>query len=185
MLGFGSALRRVASDEGLTPRLVSDRPEEWRLGPLTVAVAGDRAQLKYARVAVARAAATPEAVMTAWRRTLDSLAARSLAPDDFLPLLAAGYDAVLAGRPAGDRVDLAQVRAEVARRHRGHTRAQFAWDLARLRRERRLILGDRRIDLGVATGDAARLRSRVVWIEDESGAGQYYLTFRTLKEVRG
>jgi hypothetical protein len=32
--------------------------------------------------------------------------------------------------------------------------------------------------LDVATGQAASQKRRVVWIEDESGAGQYYGSFR-------
>jgi hypothetical protein len=144
------------------------------------------AQLRYARLAVARAAPEPAAVMAGWRRALGALASRSLAPDELLPLLGESYGALLAkdGRPAGDRVDLVAVRDEVGRRRRGHTRAQFAWDIARLRRERRLVLEGRRIDLGVATAGATMRPSRVVWIEDESGSGQYYLHFRMVEERR-
>jgi hypothetical protein len=186
MPGFGAALRRAAAAERVVPRLISDRPEEWRLGPLTVAAGPRGAELRYARVAVGRAVPEPEAIMEGWRRALAGLVARSLAPEVLLPTLAESYAAILTreGRRAGDRVDLVAIRAEVTRRRPRHTRAQFAWDLARLRRERRLVHDGRRIDLGIATGQVAALRSRVVWIEDESGAGQYYLHFRMLEEGR-
>jgi hypothetical protein len=61
---------------------------------------------------------------------------------------------------------------------RTYSRAQFAWDIARLRRERRLQHGGQRVLLDVATGAETTQRRRVVWIEDESGAGQYYGSFR-------
>lgn len=184
MAGFGAELRRAAEREGLLPRLVSERPEEWRLGPLTVALkAAGAAELRYARVAVARSSADPTAIMGAWARAIDLLRARSLPPDAFLLLLSDCYASLIdkAGLPAGERVSLVTLRTEVARRKRGQTRAQFAWDVNRLRRERRLVYQGRRIDLGVATGNAALIRSRVVWIEDDSGSGQYYVSFRMLE----
>ena len=187
MLGFGKELRRAAAESQIIPRLIAERPEEWRIGRLTLVVEPGRAaaQLRYARVAVARAPRDAEGIMTAWRRALASLVARSLSPDEVLPLLETGYGALLArqGAAAGERVALVDLRAEVAKVHRRHTRAQFAWDLARLRQERRLVHGGRRVDLGVATGDAALHPSRVVWIEDDSGAGQFYLHFRMIEEV--
>jgi hypothetical protein len=115
----------------------------------------------------------------AWRRALARLEARSMSPDELLPKLAAAYAAVLGRRGArpGDRAALVELRAELA----GHTRAQFAWDLARLRRERRLVIAGRRIDLGVATGHATSRRSRVVWIEDDGGGGAFYESFRLME----
>jgi hypothetical protein len=78
-------------------------------------------------------------------------------------------------------VPIVELRDELA----DETRAQFAWDVARLRRERRLIIGDRRLDLGVATGHAAAHRSRVVWIENDGGGGSYFASFRLIaQEVR-
>ncbi|HEX3757428.1 MAG TPA: hypothetical protein VHW23_01925 [Kofleriaceae bacterium] len=115
-------------------------------------------------------------------RARDRLAARSRPPDDFLPALAAAYAAVLRRRGArpGDRVPLVELRDEL-----GGTRAQFAWDVARLRRERRLVVEGRRIDLGVAAGHAAGRRSQVVWIENDGGGGSFFQTFRLIaQEVR-
>jgi hypothetical protein len=188
MMSFGAELRRAAAAAAkIVPRLVAERPEEWRVGPLTVVVdrAARAAQLRYARLTVARTSADPGAVMTAWRRAITALSMRSLPPDDLLPALAAAW-AELASAPAAaaGRVDLVKLRDEIVRRQRDYTRAQFAWDIARLRRERRLVHDGRRIDLGAATGMAASRRSSVVWIEDESGAGQYYQTFRLIPQER-
>ncbi|TMQ13123.1 MAG: hypothetical protein E6J90_11965 [Deltaproteobacteria bacterium] len=152
-------------------------PAEWRLGELTVVVGAERAELRYAREPVGSVRATPEAIVGAVQRARERLAARSRGPDELLPALVAGYGAVLArrGGRVGDRVPLVELRAELA-----GTRAQFAWDVARLRRERRLVVGGRRIDLGVAAGHAAERRSRVVWIENDGGGGSYFEWFRLI-----
>jgi hypothetical protein len=129
-------------------------------------------------VGTARATATD--IAKAWRNALARLRSRSVAPDDLLPQLSAAYAIVLARRGGGasDRVPLVEVRAELS----GHTRAQFAWDLARLRRERRLVVDGRRIEIGIATGHATARRSRVVWIEDDAGGGAYYEWLRLLAQ---
>jgi hypothetical protein len=184
--GFSKELRDAAAARDVVPRLGAERPEEWRLGPLTVVLdaRAGTAQLRYARLPVARAAGEAAAIMAAWTRALAQLERRSLPPDQFLPLLATTYAHLVtqSARAPGDRLALPALREHVAKSIRGYTRTQFAWDLARLRRERRLVHEGLRIDLGVATGHAAARSSRVVWVEDESGAGQYYETFRMLKE---
>ena len=160
------------------PRLVAGGPRpEWRLGELTVVVGPERAELRYAREPVGFAQPSPEAVRLAVTRARERLQARSRAPDQLLPALAAAYAAVLSahGGRSGDRVPLVELRDQLE-----GTRAQFAWDLARLRRERRLTFAERRLDLGVATGHAAQQRSRVVWIENDGGGGSYFQTFRLI-----
>jgi hypothetical protein len=183
-LRFSPELKRQAAEVGLVPRLVADSPEEWRLGPATVMVDRRRgtAQVRYAREPLGRARCDAADVLRCWRRVLDKLAADSLAPDSFLPALADAYAQLLAraGRPAGDRVALTDLVSAVGRAagRRSYSRAQFAWDIARLRRERRLQHDGRRVLLDVATGQVGSQKRRVVWIEDESGAGQYYGHFR-------
>jgi hypothetical protein len=175
-------VRRPAASP-IVPRLVVGGPRpEWRLGELTVVVGPDRAELRYAREPVGFAPPTAEAIGAAVERARQRLAARSRSPDQLLPALVGAYAAVLARRGArpGDRVPLVELRDQL-----DGTRAQFAWDLARLRRERRLVIGGRRLDLGVATGHAAAQRSRVVWIENDGGGGSYFQSFRLIaQEVR-
>jgi hypothetical protein len=174
-MSLGSELKRSLPD--VVPRLVAERPEQWRLGAITVVVGSARAQLHYAREPIGWAPPRPTDIAGAWRRALARLEARSIAPDQLLPRLVAAYAKL--GR-AGDRVPLVEIRAALA----GYTRAQFAWDLARLRRERRLVAGDRRVDLGIATGHATSRRSRVVWIEDDGGGGAFYEWFRMIREEK-
>ena len=162
------------------PRLITAGPRpEWRLGELTIVVAPARAELRYAREPVGSSRPTPDAIRQAIARARDRLAARSRPPDAFLPALAAAYAAVRSARgaPPHARVPLVELRDQLP-----GTRAQFAWDLARLRRERRLAIGGLRLDLGVATGHAAAHRARAVWIEADGGGGSYFATFRMIPQ---
>jgi hypothetical protein len=180
----GKALLRPGAGADAAPRLITaGPPPEWRLGELTVVIGARRAELRYAREPVGSSRPTPEAIVEAVRRASDRLAARSRGPDELLPALAEAYGVVLGrrGGRAGDRVPLVELRDELG----GGTRAQFAWDMARLRRERRLVVGGCRIDLGVAAGHTTGRRSRVVWIENAGGGGGYFQSFRLIaRELR-
>ena len=164
----------------VVPRLIAPGPPpEWRIGELTCVIGAERAELRYAREPVGSSRPEPDAIVQAVQRARERLAARSRTPDQLLPALAAAYAIVLDrhGARPGDRVPLVELRDELT-----CTRAQFAWDIARLVRERRLVVGVRRIDLGVAAGHAAARRSRVVWIENEGGGGSYFQTFRLIAQ---
>jgi hypothetical protein len=190
-------LRAAVGMAGVPRLIAAGPPAEWRLGELTVVIGAKRAEVRYAREPVGSSRPTPDAIVEAVQRARERLAARSREPDELLPALAAAYAAVLArdcGR-TGDRVPLVELRGELTERLRasmrgvgstdgdaGYTRAQFAWDLARLRRERRLVVGGRRIDLGVAAGHQAERRARVVWIENDGGGGSYFQSFRLIRE---
>ena len=183
MPSAGKKLSSVAGTDAV-PRLIAPGPPpEWRIGELTCVIGAERAELRYAREPVGSSRPTPDAIIQAVQRARDRLAARSRGPDELLPALAAAYAVVLGrhGARPGERVSLVELRDELT----GGTRAQFAWDMARLVRERRLVVGGRRIDLGVATGHATARRSRVVWIENEGGGGSYFQSFRLIaQEVR-
>lgn len=182
MSGLGRQLAGALADSDVVPRLVADGAEpEWRLGPLTVVVGRAQARLRYAREPVGTARADAAAIAVAWRRALERLHARSRPPDVMLPALAAAYRRALERHRAADgRVPLVDVRAELA----GGTRAQFAWDVARLVRDRRLVVDGRRLDIGVATGHAAARRSRVVWLEHDGGGGAWYESLRMIEVER-
>jgi hypothetical protein len=158
----------------LVPRLVAERPRPtWRLGDVIVVVGKNRADLRYALEPIGWCKPSADAIATSVRRAVERLQARSMSPEELLPLLATAYSR-LAAR-AGDRVPLVALREAL-----DTTRAQFAWDLARLQRERRLVIGKDRIDLGVATGHAVSRRSRVVFVENGTG-GMFYETFRLIQ----
>ncbi len=160
----------------MVPRLVAEAPEEWRLGRLTVLVdrARGAARVRFARVPVARAGLDAGEVVAACRRALARFQAESLAPDQLAAALVAAYP--------GGAVPLLDLVPRVGRAagRRRYSRAQFVWDVARMRSERGLVLPQgRRIAVDVATGAGAPAGS--LWIEDESGTGQYYRTLRLLE----
>jgi hypothetical protein len=64
-----------------------------------------------------------------------------------------------------------------------YTRAQFAFDVLRLRRSKTgIVRNGWRLNLGVATGTSASEKKRVVYFEDEDGNGEYKLTVFFTKE---
>lgn len=161
----------------MVPRLVAELPEEWRLGRLTVAVdrARGTARVKFARIAVARARCEAGEVVAACQKALARFQAESLAPED----LAAALLAAAQGSGAVDLLELVPRVGSAAGRRR-YARAQFVWDLARLRSERGLVLPQgQRIAVDVATGAGAP--AGALWIEDETGTGQYYRALRILE----
>lgn len=186
-MSFSKELHDELAAIGVRARLIEDRPERWRVGSMVLSVdrAGDRATLQYARQPVARGLRCDAAAVAAgYRRAAERLAAGSLSPAEMFEALASAYGAALAerGAPAGSRIALVELASGVAgAAGRSYSRAQFAYDLARLRRERQLCQNGARIELGVATGTDAARKSKVVWIDD-GGSGQYFATLRILPE---
>jgi hypothetical protein len=192
-LAFPRQLHEAFAELGIRPRLVVERPEEWRLGPLTAAVdrAADTAVLRYARQPVAVKLRCDAAVIAAaYRRVCERLIAQSMDPERLFASLEAAYRAVLErrGAAAGARAPIAEICAELAAAagpkgaRRRASRAQLSFDIARLRGEGELSRAGRRLDFGVATGGIAARKREVLWIEDESGSGHYYATLRLLPE---
>lgn len=185
-MSFSRELRDELGAIGVSPRLIAESPEQWRLGSMVLSIdrAGDRAMLKYARQPVARNLRCDAAsVVAGYRRARDRLVANSLAPDAMFGALVRAYGSALSDRGAapGARIALVDLLGEVAAAAgRGYTRAQFAYDLCRLRREGELGRDGLRLELGVATGSETSRKSRVVWLEDSAGSGQYFATLRVL-----
>ena len=100
------------------------------------------------------------------------------------------------GQPLGTRLDLVDVLPELAfvlqgerfwtnpQRENFHpySRVQFAYDLGRLRRAGRLSHKGLRMSLGSATGGSTKQKDRVLYLEDDRGSGQYYLSIRFAKD---
>src|SRR5262245_36053888 len=98
-LRFARELRDAAARRRLVPRLVSDSPEEWGLGPLTVRVdrRRDAAVVRYARLPVAvRLTCDPEAIFAGCRRAFTQLVERSVAPGELSTVLAHAYRQLVA-----------------------------------------------------------------------------------------
>lgn len=105
--------------------------------------------------------------LTAWRAaraSLGSKATERVEILDFLPYLALEMQSA---RYRGD---------PIAKNFKDYPRAQFAYDVLRLRRAGGLSQDGMRLNLGVATGTTASQKKRVIYFEDENGAGEFKLT---------
>ena len=195
--GFLDRFHAVFVEAGAKPALKAEQPPEYRAGRFHVLpdYAAESAALVFARLPVEDGIALDaDAVLAAWRRAGERLATASADPERFGAAISGAYRALLArkNKPAGDRVELADLYAEVAfalqperfredvdrRTLTPYPRVQFVWDLLRWRSERGLIAGDQRGDVGVAVAGAATSKKRAFWLEDDLGAGQFYSSFR-------
>lgn len=187
-------LRAACAERDIPVGVLSRDPLELYLPPITVRVDvdADRADLSFARIRLARCRADGVAVAAARDEAVAGLEGDSWDPNRYLGQLRDAW--ARAGR--GDWVELVDVLPElallrqpaafrknpVARQFQPYPRVQFAYDLWRLRRDRCLAADGWRLTLGSATGGSTRDKSRVLWLEDGRGGGQYHLTLRFVRE---
>ena len=191
---FARDLREAAAQAGLELAPLTSDPPEFRVGLLTVALdlARGAASIRYARHELERVAASVPEVIEACRRVIAGLEARPFDPEAAFRQLLAAYRMHLArtGQAMGARVELVDLLPDIAFAGQGerffeapqrenfvtYSRTQLAYDLARLRRAGRLAGDGLRLTLGSATAGTTKNKARVLYLEDERGNGQYYLT---------
>ena len=187
-------LREACAEVGIRPAVLSRDPLELYLAPVTVLIDVDRdlADLAFARIRQGRCRADGAAIVAARNEVVCDLEGESWDPEAFFAQLRGAW--VRAGGDAW--VELIDVLPELAllrqppsfrkdptaKKFVPYPRAQFAYDLWRLRRDRCLAADGWRLTLGTATGGSTRDKSRVLWLEDGRGGGQYHLTLRFVKE---
>ncbi len=192
-------LRRLCAESGVEILVLSKDPLELRLVPLSVSLdlARNRAELAFANQILLRCEAQAPAIMEARLAALQTLEGRDWNPGAYLELLLETW-MTLRKQKGEDWVELVEIlpalvmalqtkrfkRDPSARNFTPYPRVRFAWDLWRLRRDRALATGSWRLSLGPATGGTTRNKSRVLWLEDSRGQGQYHLTMRFIKENR-
>ena len=189
----GRDLTRLCEERGIRMQVVSTgKPIEIRLPPVAVVIDFDRgkAEIRFAREKLAECAADAAAILEARSRAVESLDGPFDAAAFFERAAAAWRAARGAAAKDEPRVEILDFLPQLAlqmqaerfkvepsgRNFTGYSRAQFAWDLNRLRREGGLEQRGLRLNLGVATGTTAQQKKRVIWIEDEGGNGEYKLT---------
>lgn len=193
-------LREAAARAGVEFSVLTTDPPEFRLGSLTAAVDLSRRQssIRYARLELDRTGTNPEAIVEACRKSQAALEGRAFDAERYFARLMDAYRVHLARtqQAFGTRLDLADLLAEVAFGMQGekfyedpqrenfvpYTRVQLAYDLARLRRAGRLSQQGFRLALGSATAGTTKQKSRVLYLEDERGNGQYYLSLWFTRE---
>jgi len=192
-VSFGIDLTTAAGEADLQCRLVTADPMEYALPPFTLGVdlASNRASLRYARLEVAEVAAEPDRILAERAKRLEELEAGWDAEVFFETLLLVYRQRCREPKqPMGTRVALVELlprlalafqkkpfwRDPTARNFRDYSRARFAYDLGRLRREGKLCHLDLRLNLGPATGEATRRKGDVLYLEEGPDRGQYYLS---------
>jgi hypothetical protein len=181
-------------------RRLGDSPPELLLAPFTVTL--DLSELEavvcYARQELVRVKADTKAIMAAVEREEKALSKGQPPPERLFQELLAAYSGLLgrSGRAIGTRVDLVEILPELAllrqssgfrsnpirERFTSFSKAHFLFALARLRATRTLEQDGYRLDLGTATGDSVRSKSKVFFIQDANGQGQYYLSLRFIQQ---
>jgi hypothetical protein len=197
---LGRELKAACDGSGLSLHTVSrEQPIEVRIPPLAVVIDFERAraELRFAKETLAGCAAEAQAIVTAHGKVTAALQ-RGFQADTFFDLCLKAWLAARAATGNGDRIELldflpflavlrqpAKFRAAPVRENfAGYPRAQFAFDVMRLRREHGLARNGWRMNLGVATGTTAADKRRVLYVEDEAGNGEYKLTvFFTREEA--
>jgi len=197
---FGKQLREAAAKAGLEAAPLTTDPPEFRIGQLTALIdlARRRASIRYARLEIDTVPASPEAVVDAVRKAQAWLESGGFDADRYFDQLLEAYRVRLQriGEPFGARVDVVDLLSELAfarqperfrddpRREnfQPYERVQMAYDLARLRRAGRLARQGHRLAMGSATGGSTKQKARVLYLEDDRGSGQYYLSLWFTKE---
>lgn len=197
---FGRDLREAATRAGVAFAPLTTDPPEFRLGLFTLGVDGPRrvAVLRYARNDLVRVPLAADAILEALSKQHAQLEGKAFDATAFFEQLLAAYQIRLQriNQPFGTRVDIVDLLAEIAFVRQGaaffedpqkenfvsYSRVQLAYDLARLRRAGRLAHRGVRLGLGSATGGSTKQKSRVLYLEDERGNGQWYLSLRFSRE---
>jgi hypothetical protein len=197
---FGRDLREAAGRAGLAFAPLTTDPPEFRLGVFTVGVDLPRraAVVRYARNDLLRVPLNADAIVEAVQKQHAALEGKGFDPTRYFEQVLGAWQVRLhrAGQPFGARVDLVDLLPEIAFVRQGtafledpqrenfvpYSRVQMAYDLARLRRAGKLAHNGLRLSLGSATGGSTKQKSRVLYLEDERGNGQWYLSIRFARE---
>lgn len=186
-------LRAACEARGLGLRVLRrEEPVELRIPPLGVVVdrAKGRAEIRFARTAIATCPADAQAIVETHAQALSELDGEPFDPAAFFDACHRAWRAARASTGGGERVEILDFLPFLAlelqpaafrvdptpRNYRGYSRVRFAWDVLRLRRAAGFTREGLRLNLGVATGTTATQKKRVIWFEDEQGEGEFKLT---------
>ncbi len=189
----GRKLKEACGAAGLKLKVISrEDPVELRIPPLAVRLNFDKgeAEFLFAKEPLATCPVTPEDIIANHGKIVRGLEG-AFDPAQFFERCYEAYrmGLVVKGAKRGERLELNDFLGHLATRmqstkfevnpvsgnYRGYSRGQFAYDVHRLRLARGLQQNGRRLNFGVATGTAASKKSRVIYMEDEYGQGEYKL----------
>ncbi len=195
----GALLRDLdarARAQGIAPQVLTDKPLEVLLSPLTVELdlAAGEARIRYARETVVTCRPEPAAILRAWADAKARIKAEAVEPARFFDLLRQAYEIVRRARGLGpgERVDLVDLTGPLALLRVGpdawrktplgkvadFPRYLLAYQLVHLRRAGLLSRHGVRVDLGTATGGSTRDKRGVLFLPSSATEGQYHLSIR-------
>ncbi|MEQ8764083.1 MAG: hypothetical protein RL885_09155 [Planctomycetota bacterium] len=190
---LGRKLKAACDEAGLSLRVISrEHPIEVRIPPFAVKIDFEkgRADFLFARLPLDKSAAQPKDILVEHTRLLKSMNSGFIAEHFFEKCHRAWRAARAALGDGSERVEILDFLPYLAvelqsdkfrlepsvKNFEEYSRVQFAWDVLRLRREKKLTQNGIRLNLGVATGSTASQKKRVIYFEDEEGNGEYKLT---------
>lgn len=192
---LSGALRAGSEAEGVDLLILSKDPLELRLPPVSVRVDIDanKAEVLFSQQVLESTTADGPAILAARKRALQALEGEPWDPAAFHALL---HKAWTRAAPTGGWAELVEVLPELvflrqpkefrrdpdSKRFVPYSRARFAYDLWRLRRDRVLTRDGWRLSVAPATGSSTKDKKLVFWLEDDRGQGQYHLTLRFVRE---
>lgn len=192
---LSSGLREGAAKEGFELIKLSMAPLELRLPPVSarIDVEANQAEIVFSQQILKKCSASAESILAARREVVEEFERE---PWDARLFHAQLHGAWKRASPGGDWAQLVDVLPELVflrqprafrqdpseKRFVAYSRAQFAYDLWRLRRDRALSQGGLRLTIAPATGNATKDKKLVFWLEDDRGQGQYHLTLRFIRE---
>lgn len=187
-------LKAACAKAEIPLRVVSrEHPLKLRLAPFGVIVDREKgsATIEFAQTTLEHCAADAGAIIAARASALKSMG--SFDHEAFFQSCLKAWKAAVATGNGGSskRVEITAFmpylvlemqgakfrKAPTASEFVEYGRAHFAFDVMRLREGRQLIQDGWRMNLGVATGTTAssNAKSKVIWIEDSNGEGEYKL----------
>lgn len=198
---LSTALRAACAIDGSEPDVrmvvITKDPLEVRLAPLAavIDIEHDLVELKFGQVTVATCRAASDELLAARRTAIEALNGRGWEAAAHHRLLRRTWSRLRA-ESGNEWIELADVLPELAllrqpkafradptgKRFVAYPKANFIYDLWRLRRDRSLLVDGWRLSLGPATGTSAKDKQRVFFVEDEAGQGQFQLTLRFVRE---
>ncbi|MCB9883648.1 MAG: hypothetical protein H6834_17805 [Planctomycetes bacterium] len=198
---FWPALKAACEPREVRVERITQDPFEVRLGCFTAVIdlVHEKATLHYAREPVARRDdLAPDALLDACAAQERTFLECAGSIEERFERIATAYrmaraEKRIAAEEFVDLVDLLplyalctipEAKRRTARLDVGAMKAQLAFDLAMLRQEGALTRGDVRLVLGSATGRSASNKKNVLYVENASGEGQYYLGL-ALRRVPG
>lgn len=160
---------------------------EFAINPFTLLISWDEFYIdfSYSRQLLERISLNIEEIWKVYDRYFDKFHKSCVNEKEVFEKIFSSYRAVIGieQKRAGDRimlVDIIPILSVIGKTRKEnisiYSRAQLCWDINYLRAKGALEQKGFRLQIGPATGGSAQNKQNVIWIENNSGQGGWYLT---------